>query len=148
MQLSLIQSAVKQKFDVSPCGLSSVFISIDDQWGIKLYRSEIDRDDCYNRQKLCEEFGYAPITGDKIDLPKTAMPFGYITEKVQVAVEMVEGKENLSEMYQWMRENRCEIDNATEELFDATGWDFVDNHGYNWGYKNNKLIPIDFGDEV
>lgn len=146
LQPSELQSIIKQKIGSSPYGIDSVFVAIDEQWGIKLYHHRQNRDICYDRQKLCEKFGYAPITGAKVDLPNGMAPFGYITEKVKVAVEILDDTPGDAKRYEWESKNQKEVDEVTRELREVTGWRFIDNHGYNWGYKNNKLIPIDFGD--
>jgi hypothetical protein len=43
------------------------------------------------------------------------------------------------------RDDESKVSEITRQLFKETGFSFEDNHCGNWGIKNGKLIPIDFG---
>ena len=160
-QIETLAETVKQRISGSPSGISCVFVSLDDDNGIKLFYSERERDKVYDAQAQCLAVGLAPNLGQKVDLPTGSMRFGYITEKVVVLYES--GNNELGGLYTaWNEvENNCDdpddydYDPETnpfklvhDKLYADAGWDFQDAHSKNWGIKKDgQIVPIDFGND-
>lgn len=119
-------------------GWYAKFQRINDQWGLKFYRSENMRDMTYKFQKMAHDIGCAPALGEKFDI---TMPekdsygdevtvYGYVTECIDVLA--------------------CDSDDYihgdAEELLDDLReiMDVYDMHDKNIGYLKGRLVAIDF----
>lgn len=58
----------------------SYYIRLDKRYGLKLYRSKIDRDGCFIRQKAAHALGIAPKA---VRLVEKDNYFGYVTEHAE-----------------------------------------------------------------
>lgn len=132
---------VRREFNDSPYGMQCVFVALDNKWGIKLYFDQDKRDQCYQLQEECLDHGLAPELGDIVDLPSGFYCYGYITEIAQIVAH------NDSDGRIWEMRNSEDVQDLIANLYKCTGWQMIDNHYQNFGYVNNCLVPIDFGDE-
>jgi hypothetical protein len=156
-----IEKTVEQMHTRSPSGTECTFVKLNKKWGIKLYWDERVRDSNYEWQKKCEVIGLAPETGDIINFQDNEdydnLPmedkyplFGYITEVVETFADYTEYQsamdwrsaiyartdhnEEYKEQYDEMCKKLCTINFDTSDLW----WGNV-------GFKNGKMICIDFG---
>lgn len=160
-----LEKKIKEKRKSSPGGTECIFIKINDKWAIKLYRTRQERDSCYYWQKLAAENDLGPDVGGKFDLedcgnirytrfdsPNTEdyIPeYGYITEIVEVIADQQdydnwEDWRNKVRVIEDTEEYQDEYDVLCEKL-EKIGFSIIDLFGGNIGYKNGKMICIDFG---
>lgn len=154
-------SSVAQAIKGSPSGISAVFIPINEKWAIKLFSSEEKRDDVKETQRIFAEKGFGPDVGDNIDLPEMIdeYQFGYFTEIIKTCVPGINRLHHTADEYDERQEAwynftakygsedsvGSEVHNSLERAFKATGITLSDMHAGNLGWKNDKIIPIDFG---
>lgn len=160
-----LKKKIKEKSKGSPGGTECVFIKINDRWAIKLYDSRSLRDSCYYWQKLAAENGLGPEVGGKFDLEDCEIKYssfddpeenyipeyGYITE----IVEVIADQGDYDNWGDWRsvvysaedtEEYQDEIENLCDKL-EEIGFDTSDLFGGNVGYKNGRMICIDFGNQ-
>lgn len=155
----LLGDIINSKIDSSPEGIQCSFIPLNDKWGIKVYSCKSTRDYAYINQKKCLEIGLAPELGDKIDLDDKT--YCYITERVWtfpcLDSDMDRRRFLLDHTIEELEVALKEIDmfedhyldsglsDIVDEIWEKTGWRFIDDHVFNWGKKDGNWIPIDFG---
>jgi hypothetical protein len=129
----------------SPSGVHCQFIKLDASWGIKVYRGRKDvRDRAFNQQSAMAQVGYAPQVGESFDVGDN---FCYVT---QVAQPLIEGDRDGGSDYN--DEFSIIEKRYSDEMFDVVdemrqhGFYMSDVHAANFGWLNNKLICIDFGE--
>lgn len=141
------QEQIVEKIEGSPRGIASVYIRLDDKWGLKLFWYEDDRDFAYNLQSQAADCGLAPEVGEKVDLSIDCQrPYGYTTEHVKVLPHNLPSDET----YCLINRNRNfkeNIRNLSDSLYDNLNIHFGDLHLFNVGWKNGKYVCIDFGNE-
>ena len=118
----------------TPNAVQSTFIKIDEQWAIKVYRTEKKRDQCYANQQMMEPHGYGPNTGIKFNVGEK---FCYITEVVET-INL--DRMSWDEEYEYREEMKKLLANMLEK-----GFEMDDPHSGNIGRKSGKLVCIDFG---
>lgn len=140
--------AIEKQIKDSPSGVYCRFIVLNKTWALKLYRVKRTRDESYELQRRAAEIGLGPEVAAIIDLSKTvekweSYKYGFITE----IIETVESRHDrvYFDAWDWANTNRLIIRPIMAELKEKLGWNFNDHHGKNWGYKNDKLMPLDFG---
>jgi hypothetical protein len=145
-EIDEIQKTVDKELDASPSGAYAAFVKLSGKWAIKLFSSKGKRDETYEIQNKCHDIGYGPETLGTVDLSSEQVcngrvyRYGYITEIIEPAMKMGGGSP-----WSWADKNREKLDPIVEKIREETGWNFQDRHGYNWGYKDDKLMPLDFG---
>lgn len=163
MKTKQITTLVKERFSQSPNGTECVFVKINDKWAIKLYDSKSNRDSCYKWQKKAAKYGLGPDVGGIIDLPDEGFRasekyhedyedyiplYGYITEIVDVVADQDDYDNDAdwrNALFRAKSDEYCyEFDRLCEEL-DEIGFSCEDLFSGNVGYKNGKMICIDFG---
>jgi hypothetical protein len=127
----------------TPNSCACKFIPLTRKWGIKLYSAKFKRDQAYKNQLKCYDVGYAPKVGNCVDLPIGKFKYGYITEIVKV---LFDPKHRQDDAYDWEDKNEKKINHIVNEIEKLCGFEFSDCHAFNWGIKNKKLMPIDFGE--
>ena len=162
-----IMDLIKSKIRDSPSGISAVYIQIYKEWGLKLFSSNLSRDLCHKRQKICHKAGWAPKAGAKIDIEispddkdlftidNNVHQFGYLTEHLFTLPNTDSYNHGLcadlyklaeEEINEWKNKYEDKIDIWFKEIKEKTGWYFYDRHMFNWGRtKEGKWVPIDFG---
>ena len=153
----------------SPAGVMCHFVAINEDWGIKCYVDQEERDMCYDNQAFAYEFGLAPAVGVCFSVPYPedmledmeecelenceAMYYCYVTEKVELLLEESVWHED-RELYQrtWdeTEEMRGDIEQELKEVFAENGrplYGCLDMHPINVGFRrgDKKPICIDFG---
>lgn len=126
----------------SPSGCACRFVPLTKKWAIKLYAAKFKRDEAYNNQYKVFKVGYAPKVGECIDLPEGEFKYGYITEIVKTLFDENSDDDDVNE---WEEKHQGKIDLIVDTIEELCGFEFSDCHAHNWGIKNRKLIPIDFG---
>lgn len=150
MDTAKIKQITEESLKESPGGVVCKFVKLDNKWALKIYPSKFKRDEAYYNQCNCYDHGFAPATGETIDLP---MGYAYVTEIIRPAAKWIkEGEpgyaENKRKGWAWEDRNFELIDETTELIYQLTNWWFEDNHPWNWGYnKKGVLIPLDFGED-
>lgn len=156
-----LQTTIRTKLKGSPNGISAAFIPINEKWAIKLFKSQSQRDEVKETQAIFANCGYGPEVGEDINLPEKIdkYKFGYFTEIVKTCVPGInrdyhtdeEHEERMDAWAEFEEEYGSECDEGTEvfnalrDAFDATGMELTDMHAGNLGWKDGKIIPIDFG---
>lgn len=127
---------VKKQLESSKHGSFNLFVRLNNKIGIKFNTSKKIRDANYARQEEASKIGLGPDVYGYFDVTmEDTILYGYLTEIVTVlGPEMTEEEEELF----W--ELRNEESDKLSEIFP---W-FRDNHEYNVGIKNGKLVCIDF----
>jgi hypothetical protein len=153
--------AVKSSSE-SSSGCRQVFIKLTDNWAIKIFKEEEHgeyaeemRDETYEKQETAASFSLGPDVGDKIDLGDG--DFGYITEIVPLfnhylssngfTQPWINGAKNVymddyDDFLRWV--HQYEIRELIDLLRDLADYYFSDHHGGNMGWKDGKLVCIDF----
>ena len=154
MQKQHIIKTVTEKRASSPRGEVAYFVPLGGKWAIKLFKHAGKRDKVYDRQKLAAAHDMAPEVGDKVNLPDSdgsGFCYGYITE----VIHSVEGqwKKDLAKNpdirehdwdKKWISQYKQEKIAYVCKLMDII--DLVgDAHSFNFGFKNGKLMMLDFG---
>lgn len=151
MNIKKLSKTAKEKKEFSPHGVSCNFVPINDKWGMKIYKTETERNKAFVNQKEFLEHSLAPEIGGKVDLPDIG--FAYITEIVETVLdqhEYLEHDDHDRSQYwdaeeKWSHKNLDEILELMNKINSkSTSFRFYDNHAGNLGRKNGKLIPIDF----
>jgi hypothetical protein len=153
LELDIIKNSIHEKIYGSPSGAQCIFIPITDTIGAKIYIDQKERDYSYEWQNTAYENNLGPETHGKFEfvteeglynaemddnIPAGSVLYGYLTEIVEIV-----GNLDIDFM-EWEDENQDDIDDLYEELYQL-GFKFVDNHVHNLGFKDGKLIGIDFG---
>lgn len=166
------QQVIEEQIMGSPSGMTAIFVKLNDDWGIKMFVYESERDHCFEAQKHCSEKGWGPKVGEKIDLPEPIkresgtcyrereFQYGYVTERLEVlpnicldngeAYKEQHGEEAHKEaqdvVKQWCDDNHDKKHDWVSQMRAETGYTFCDCHEFNWGKtKEGKWVPIDFG---
>jgi hypothetical protein len=124
-------------------GAACNFVPLDDEWGIKAYRSERCRDTAYYNQCRFYEVDEAPRVGDTFEIGDW---FCYATE---VVVPLI-NEEELASLYDEDEEPLCDYDDyaddirETKERLHEKGLYYYDDHEGNFGWLNGRLVVLDF----
>ena len=141
-------------------GVSAKFLRLDSKWGIKLYKSERERNYTYRLQKIASKQGLAPQVRDVLCLEiDDKMYYGYLTECVtETALERWINENDLPELKIMNRDERGDayydagsmLDDS-QEFTDLTlnmeesGFQVCDMHAANVGWlPDGRLVCIDF----
>lgn len=131
----------------SPRGVSCYFIRINDEWGIKVYKKEAERDNAYARQNHMEKHGYAPKTGVTFEI---GQQFCYITEIAEPLLKHVVGENSVEHYarFKIMNDNQMVMQPIYElvKKMELAGYYMWDAHVGNFGMLKGELVCIDFGD--
>ena len=139
---------LRQPRSGSARGCSCYFVPVTPKWGAKVYHRARARDTCFKNQRKAARYGLGPSVGESF---RMGGMFCYITEIVECAIDQDEAvlyDSGCEESWEAIEGFEKENYEAMEELHSKLrkiGVDFIDAHGYNFGYKNGKLICIDFG---
>jgi hypothetical protein len=123
----------------SPNGVSAYFVKVNEEWGIKVFKYQVDRDISYERQQKAAEFGLGPNVGPKMDFD------GMYCMWTEVA-ELICTDWNTDEYYKLSKDTdeiRAEL---SQQLYDKIGFRFVDNHILNIGILRGEYVCIDFAE--
>lgn len=122
-------------------GSFNLFFRLNDQIGIKLTLNEEIRDKNYKRQQKASKIGLGPEVYGKMDVGyEGEFYYGYFTEIVEV-IENVASKGD-NEYYKLKKQYQEELMELKEKLKDV--FIFKDNHLGNIGWKNGRMVCIDF----
>ena len=155
--------ALKKKYSDkanSPKGVACTFFKITSKWGIKTYTNRNSRDDCYDTQSMCAEYGYAPRVGEKFEFKiEDEVLYCYITEIAECLGDPImelrfqyKADDTLYDKYiteyaaveaKW----EDDINELNDLMEDEIGWYCEDFHIFNYGILNGKLVVIDFGND-
>jgi hypothetical protein len=143
LKRDLIQSKVPEKIHGSPSGVCCIFVPITDEIGAKTYQNKKDRDGCYNRQKVAAKYGLGPdvygkftlVANESVEYYEGVLEvgeniYGYLTEIVKIDPDSYDY--DIAESLQ-------------EELLTKISFNFYDVGPNNVGYKNGKMVCVDFG---
>lgn len=146
-------------------GAHATYIAINEDWGIKYFDHQAQRDFNYDMQESWFDQGYAPALGDKLDFrlgqygPRV---FGYVTENVKICGEVMteefaaslgitveilrrsqkRSTEFFEFAHQWLQDNPLWSE-AKDKLLGLKNWQ--DLHYFNWGLtKDGWPVVIDF----
>jgi len=146
-------------------GTTAIFFPIDDQWGVKLFRIEKQRNLSYNRHATLYDMGLAPMYGPKNTLVYNGeVLYGYLCEIVECCDTAVLDYYGMEHDGKCQGENYFELcarDSYSDFLMENEKWgtaevelrgrleeegiNFTDTHAGNWGIrKNGQPVLIDF----
>lgn len=134
-----IRDKFKKKWDKSPYGIHCIFIPLSKKWGVKVYEEIKHRDYSFFLQRRCLKLGLAPELGYRFSFfldGKIQKRYCYITEIVDTL--------DIDKLDVFRSKNK-ERKHVQEILKKKIKWNFEDDHIENWGIKNDRIIPIDFG---
>lgn len=122
--------------------MDCIFLPLDKKWGIKTYDYKVDRDYSFFLQRRCAKLNLGPDVGNRftfqiIEGKRKHRKYCYSTEIVKTFTD------DESDIFDKKYER--EASKVKDILLKKLKWNFLDDHMFNWGIKNNKLIPIDFG---
>lgn len=146
------EQVVRDKFNTSPRGWESVFIKISDEIGAKIVlhpcgiTHEQARDYIYNAQKLAAKHGIGPEVHGKFEISiEDKIYYGYLTEIVEIP-EYRLGDDYHVKAHDSSIQETEEFAQLQDDL-DNLGLSGASNDLYlgNIGYKDGKMICIDFG---
>ncbi len=163
LAISAMSDLYSQK-DSSPSGVSCTFFKINNEWGIKTYRSKEIRDSYYETQKMVAEHGFAPEVGECFEFTIGGeVVYCYITEVAEplpparyfeLRVKYVAAKETKEEAEEYNDINSKTWNAYSKQIYQtndamdyATGWRNHDSHCGNWGLLRGKLVCIDLGND-
>lgn len=152
-------SSIAQKVTGSPRGISAVFVKVNEKWGVKLFRKPTQRDTVMETQRVFANAGYGPEVGNCVDLPSdvNGFKYGYFCEIVETCIPHYgcESKEVRAKLYKLSSEFYekygsefkigSKLQKDLQEAYDIVGFELSDMNPSNLGWKNGKIIPIDFG---
>lgn len=155
-----------QLLSSSPSGIRCSFIPIDSRWALKCYLEQFDRDEAYSTQTRAAAVGLGPETNGTIDIDlEQSTPIGlgnttitwretqhtdklycYVTEIVRPVMNQKFNTRKTQSRYIDKLQKRFgeRRHQAVEDLYAKARFEFWDDHWNNWGWKNGKLICIDF----
>ena len=169
MAMNEIENEVRRSLYTSPGGRECIFIKLPSNIGIKCYASRKKRDTAHFNQKRAHSIGLGPEVGRRIKLDialsrkqldklydATDSKVTWIIDyygglkglycyETEIVETVFKGWESPKERVRWAMENRAELDEVVERLWNEADFDFYDDHGFNWGIKDGKYIPVDFG---
>lgn len=153
LELDIIKNAIHSATYGSPAGAMCIFVPITDSIGAKVYQTEEERDFAYNWQNKASDVNLGPevhgtfefvaeesLYNDEMDeaISAGSILYGYLTEIVEIAGNIHEDVDEFED----------EHDEAITDLVRALrkiGFNFIDSHIHNLGFKDGRLICIDFG---
>ena len=151
----IAESEVLNRMGISPKGQCCTFLALDDKKGLKLYRSERERDENHSKQLyVFEKTGLAPEPFEKIEV---AGYYGFVTERVEPICPgfSAEDRRFLNSLH-WneVAPFYADFNDALEVFWDdiketdkelqKQGIRIEDKHAGNWGILRNRVVPIDF----
>lgn len=129
-------------------GRECKYFKLNENEGLKTWKSEWRRDRSYDMQARCYEVGLAPRLGKKLEIETLGgeILFGYVTEHLPVLTEETNKLRGTPEFY-----TVCEEFNEAAQTLQAVylenGIYFEDSCLFNIGrMENGELCAIDFGD--
>ena len=125
-----------------PSGRHCNFVKLSDNWGLKVYKSEKERDFCYKNQLKCSKIGCGPEVGELVDLQSLDM-YAYITEVIDTFPEDYYACDDMPD--EIAEETQIGINEAISEVYEKTGWYMDDGYVFNFGKKDGKIMILDFG---
>ena len=123
------------------CGLSCVFVKLNESVGAKIYSTQRERDRCHKIQTLASEHKIAPLVGDPFDL-----------ECYMIRHNGIEAAVNYRKMYGYLTQV-AEIRRSMYHIKDILGLEYDlykigiihdDLHKGNIGFIKDKMVCIDF----
>jgi len=144
-----------------PRGGRCCFIPIDDKWAVKVYKEAYQRDKAFSNQRKAAVYGLGPEVGPYFNVIVVGTHYYcYVTEIVETVypgcyyhdwndyVHSQQGKDSWSDFddtASQLNDDLCdEANDLYSELYEKIGFEFGDSFSGNWGWKNGKLICIDF----
>ena len=149
MLLHELQELLIAKVDESleKSGIQAIFIDLDNGWGIKVFHKEAQRDFSYRTQLQCLSHNLAPKVGSRVNFTKPIYTsgsreylWGLFVEKVELVTDSRRNMDFFYKVLGWRGRDKW-----TNKIAEKTGWKLPDPHDGNWGFKNELMIPIDFG---
>lgn len=140
----IIDKIESSKSDAS--GRHCRYYQLNEQEGLKLWNSKRSRNEAYDMQSYCHDFGLAPYVGAKVEIETCeGMKYGYITQHLVVVSQYIDSK-NLSHIDDTIAEAWTKID-LLEAKYKTFGVIYDDITLYNTGIMpNGEYCAIDFGD--
>lgn len=124
-----------------PYGQRSMFVRLEDGFGVKMYTDREERDECMTRQAEASEHSLGPTVHGSLDLPSGKFRFGYVS---QVAI-LVGAGSWFDDLLEYERNEQMLV--LVNELRRQTGFCFTDTSYNNVGIVNGTdLVCIDFGE--
>ena len=157
MSLEIEEKLSNSKFS---SGCLCRFFKLDENWGLKLYEYQIDRNKAWEKHQKFLKHNLAPEIGRKVDLEAG---YGYTCEIVETLCQSGDiypfgyfSHYDYSDYtYETWHQRRIEIKTSLKEKFGEMLNDFhkkinklklsyCDDHFGNFGLKNGELVAIDF----
>lgn len=163
--IEALKEITSERINNSPGGIQSKYIKLSDKWGAKITTDEGARDAAYHAQKSCFDLdnSIAPEVGETFEIKVgDKMWYGYITEHLMefypnfkwtcsVGGNRIDWNNN-------PKPTQCEYSRhfllvpyrdqlmETKKQYSEAGFYFLDDHAGNLGFKGDKVVCIDFGD--
>jgi hypothetical protein len=140
---------IEAKRDQLPRGVACMFVKLNEQWGLKVYRDSDTRDSCYRDQKRMATYGFGPQVGPSF---KVGYFYVYVTQVAMPLMDAADGNMDRDDFWREFDElNQNHIlRRMIRELqgkMKAKGWELDDAHVNNIGVIDGLLVCIDFGNE-
>jgi hypothetical protein len=139
---------VRERRAGSPSGVSSFFIKLDDDWGLKVYRDADLRDWMMERQGRAAEIGRGPAIGEAVDIGYDY--FAYVSQVADTSIFDDDYDDDGTRWHDGEIISSYDEDwgDALDELhsdLSSIGIGFSDDHHGNVGIIDDRLVCIDFG---
>lgn len=140
----VLSEVVKNHTGFSPKGVSCYFIKLNEEWGLKVYTAQDERDRAYRIQTNMSKYNLAPTTGIKFDIGEN---YCYVTEvAIPLASQSPVTRDYTEEFYTINNDTRVrKMINDIVTKMKAKGHSSCDNHAGNFGILRKQLVCIDFG---
>jgi hypothetical protein len=136
-------------------GAYCTFFKITSKWGIKnygLYKN--NRDECFELQAKAAKYGFGPAVGECFDMVIDGQRMYCYTTRVAEPLMRPEDDEinyygqNWDEEYNDVADiYNTQIEQLNEQMAATIGWRNKDMHLQNWGWLNDRVVCIDFGND-
>lgn len=126
-------------------GTRTEFWDLGNGWGIRLMGSKARRDHAHKTQHDFSLYGRGPDVGEKV---KIGDRYGYITEVVEVLTDEYARNNNHVNFHNWEFRESDELKEFLDVYKILTGGHYPDDHEGNFGYKDGRLVLIDFDSDV
>ena len=130
-----IQSITSEQIKKCNKGISSYFLPVSPEIGIKLFPKKGERDRSRYKQNIANLAGLAPKVGDTIDICGF---YGYYTERVIMLHTLYKfnkiPKKILNQMY-----------DLEDQLLESCDFK-IDTNWQNYGFIGKRIVCVDFGD--
>ena len=137
---------IDSKISSSPnSGVCCHFVKVNNDWGIKAFRNEDNRDNSQRNQLEYAKYGLSPPCSE--EQFKIGNWYCFATRVAEILICPSEYSKNADNWYKVGRENKSNINDWHSRADDAKTPEVFDDHVGNFGWYEDNFVLIDCGND-